>query len=397
MKIERISTTLVFANWRNWVFVQVYTDAGMIGLGEATLRSREHAVAGAVEDMARVLVGEDPFEIHSHWQTLYRDFHNRGGVVLMTAIASLEIALWDILGQAAGLPVYQLLGGRLRSAVRAYGNGWFEVARTPHELPQLARQAADQGFTALKWNPFAGAADGWMLPRDARRAVREVAEVRQAVGEDVDLLLEAHGLFTPAAALRMAEQLAEFRPLWLEEPIPPEDTAAMAEIRQRSPIAIAAGERLYSKYEFAPLLERRGVDIIQPDPLHCGGILETRAIAAMAETHYISFSPHNSSSPLGTAVCLQLDACIPNFLIQELPLCDVPWREEIITPPIETLQDGQLAIPDRPGLGVRLNEEVARRHPYQDPDRSALSAASTPDQERLARRLRRSQKGEHTP
>lgn len=388
MKITKIDVKMVFAYWRNWLFVQVYTDQGLVGLGEGTLRSREHAVAGAIEDMSRVLVGQDAFQIQSHWQTLYRDFHNRGGVVLMTAISALEIALWDILGQAAGLPVYQLLGGKLRQEARAYSNGWFEGARNVEELARMAQESVGLGFTALKWNPFAGAGDGWMSPPDARKAVQQVQAVRQAVGEDVELLLEAHGLFAPAMALRMAEQLAPYRPFFLEEPVPPEDCEAIAWVRQRSPVAIAAGERLYTRYEFNRLLAVRGVDIVQPDPQHCGGIFELRTIAAMAETTYTSFAPHNSSSPLGTAACLQVDACTPNFVIQELPVGDVPWRDEILEPHIETLHGGCLPIPDRPGLGVRLNEKVANQHPYQNPDLSSLAPGSTPDQEKLARKLR---------
>jgi galactonate dehydratase len=387
MQITRIKTSLVFAGWRNWTFVQVYTDTGLVGLGEGTLRSREHAVAGAIEDMSRLLVGQDPRTIQAHWQTLYRDFHNRGGVVLMVAISAIDVALWDLLGQSLGVPLYQLLGGALRRSARAYSNGWFKDARSPEDHARYAQDSVQAGFTALKWNPFYGAGDGWMTARDARQAVAVVQAVRQAVGDDVDLMLEAHGLFAPAAALRMAADLVPFRPLWIEEPVPPEDIGATAFVHQRCPLPVATGERLYSKFEFAPLIEARGADILQPDVTHCGGFLEARTIAAMAEVHQMALAPHNSGSPVCTAASLQLDACLPNFLIQELPVDDVPWRAELVEPPIETLVGGDLTIPDRPGLGVALNERVAARHPYQDPDQAMLASGPTPESERLARRL----------
>lgn len=386
MKIIKIDTSLVFAHWRNWTFVQIYTDSGLVGLGEATLRSREHAVVSAIEEMSRVLIGQDPFQIQAHWQSLYRDFHNRGGPVLMTAISGIEIALWDVLGQELGVPIYQLFGGKLREHVWAYANGWFEEATSPDELAEKAKQAVGLGFTALKWNPFSGA-DGWMSAENISLAVERVRRVREAVGEQVELLIETHGLLYPAMALQMATRLAPYHPLFMEEPVPLEDIKAMASVHQRSPIPIAAGERLHTRFQFADLLEARAVDIIQPDVIHTGGFFEMRAIAAMAEARYVSFAPHNSSSPVGTAASLQMDACTPNFLIQELPVCDVPWRDEIVEPSTENIVEGNLILPSSAGLGVRLNERVVRKHPYQNPDQAALSPGATPDTERLAKKL----------
>ncbi len=388
MKIVDIKTTLVFANWRNWTFVQIYTDQGIVGLGEATLRSREHAVVGAIEDMARYLIGQDPLTIQAHFQTLYKDFHHRGGSILMTAISGIEIALWDILGQSLNVPIYQLLGGAMRDRIWAYANGWFEGVTDEDQLVACAQETVAQGFTALKWNPFHGAS-GWMSPADFRKAMRQIALIREAVGEDVELILEAHGLFTPAMAIRVANEVQPYHPFWLEEPIPPEDIQAMAHVRQQAPIPIASGERLYSKYEYANLIEQRAVDILQPDVQHAGGILELLHIAAMGETHYMSIAPHNSSSPVGTAASLHIDACMPNFTIQELPLGDVPWRAEIVEPDIEQVREGYFSLPTQPGLGVRLNEAVAKKHPYQDPDTSALGAAVTPESQQLGMKLRK--------
>ncbi|MCX8063165.1 MAG: mandelate racemase/muconate lactonizing enzyme family protein [Anaerolineales bacterium] len=387
MKISRISTALVDANWRNFTFVQIYTDAGLVGLGEATIRSREHAVVGAIEDMSRVLIGQDPFQIQAHWQTLYQAFHKRGGVILMAAISAIEIALWDILGQALSVPLYQLLGGKMRDRVRVYNNGWFEGLQGLEALTQAAQQAVQAGFTALKWNPFHGA-HGWLSPAQRRRVLEEVDAIRQAVGEDVDLMLEAHGLFTPAAAVRIANDLAAYQPFWLEEPVPPEDEKAMAFVRQRSPIPIAAGERVYGKYEFARLIEARAVDIVQPDITYAGGIFETRLIAAQAEARYLGFAPHNSGSPVSTAVALHLAACTPNFVILELPTNDVPWRAELVEPVIEAPSQGHLPLLESPGLGVTLNEKTAQQHPYQNPDRAYFSAVVTPEMEQLKERLK---------
>ncbi len=388
MKITDIKTTLVFANWRNWTFIQVFTDQGIVGLGEATLRSREHAVVGAIEDMARYLIGQDPRTLQAHVQTLYKDFHHRGGSILMTAISGIEIALWDILGQFLNAPIHQLLGGAIREEVWTYANGWFEGVTDEDRLAQRAQEAVSQGFTALKWNPFSGA-NGWMPPAQLGKAIHQIALIREAVGPDVELILEAHGLFTPAMALRVAHEVQPYQPFWLEEPVPPEDKQAMAYVRQHSPIPIASGERLYSKYEFADLIEQRAVDILQPDVQHAGGIFELITIAAMGETRYMGFAPHNSSSPLGTAASLHVDACVPNFTIQELPVGDVPWRGEILEPNIEQIVNGDLPIPNQPGLGVRLNEAVAKKYPYRDPDLSALDAAVTPESQQLGMKLRK--------
>ncbi|MFN3308471.1 MAG: galactonate dehydratase [Anaerolineales bacterium] len=387
MKITHISTTLVDANWRNFTFVQVFTDVGLVGLGEATIRSREHAVVGAIEDMSRVLVGQDPFQIQAHWQTLYQAFHKRGGVILMAALSGIEIALWDVLGQALGVPIYQLLGGKVRERVRVYNNGWFERLQGLDALTQAAQQAVQAGFSALKWNPFHGAS-GWLSAAQRRKTIEEVEAIRQAVGEEVDLMLEAHGLFTPAAAVQVANDLAPYQPFWLEEPVPPEDETAMAFVRQHSAIPIASGERLYGKYEFARLVEARAVDIIQPDITYAGGIFETRLIAALAEARYLGFAPHNSGSPVSTAAALHLAACTPNFLILELPNNDVPWRAELVEPVIENPSEGHLPLLERPGLGVKLNEKVAQQHPYQNPDRAYLSEVVTPDMEQLRARLK---------
>jgi galactonate dehydratase len=282
----------------------------------------------------------------------------------MSALSGLEIALWDILGQALGVPIYQLLGGPCQEHLRCYANGWFGDAQTPDELARRAVDAGDRGFTALKWNPFHGV-HGQLSARQMREVATQVWAVRKAVGDDVDLLIECHGLLNPQSALYAARELAPCRIFWLEEPVSPESTRAMARVHRLSPIPIATGERLFTRFGFVDLLEREAADVIQPDVTHAGGILETRKIAAMAEAHFVSVAPHNSNSPVATAASLHVDACLPNFLIQELPTDDVPWRDEILLEPFESVRDGALALPAQPGLGVRLNEKVVAAHPYQ--------------------------------
>ncbi len=371
MKVTRIESRVVFGGWRNWVFVLVRTDAGLTGCGEATIRSREQAVVGAIADMARYLEGRDPLRIEEHWQALYRGFHWRGGPILLSALSGIEQALWDILGQSVGLPVHALLGGACRERIRAYANGWFGDATTPDEFARRAADTVASGWTALKWNPFHGA-DRW-LERDLfRRSIDCIRAVREAVGEGVDLLIETHGLFEAAGALRVCAALEPFDVLFVEEPLPPENAADLAALKRQVRVPIAAGERCYTKFGFASLLEERAVDVIQPDVCHAGGILELKKIAAMAEAHYVGVAPHNSGGPVGTAASLHVDAGAPNFLIQECDPWDVPWRSELVREPVERLVDGYFAVPAAAGLGVTLDEAVAAAHPYQPVDEAAF-------------------------
>ena len=268
------------------------------------------------------------------------------------------------------------------SGDRCYANGWFVDARTPDEFARRAAEAVARGFTALKWNPFHGV-HGWISAGQLRAVVEEVQAVREAVGDSVDLLIECHGLLDPRSAVLVAHELEPYRLFWLEEPVPPENVKAMADVRQRSPIPIATGERLFTKFGFVELLERQAADVIQPDVTHAGGILETRKIAAMAEAHFVSVAPHNSNSPVATAATLHLDACLGNFLIQELPTDEVPWRDELLLEPVEGVEGGALSLPVRPGLGVRLNERIAAAHPYQPAD---VPPVVTPEMERLAKK-----------
>ena len=363
MKITDIRTFIVDCFRTNWVFVKVYTDQGLEGLGEGTLEYKEQALAGAVEDLRRYLIGRNPLDIELHVHQMYRDAYWRGGAVLMSAISAVEMALWDILGKHLQVPVYQLLGGKVHDQVKIYVNGWFAGAKEPEEFAEKARQTVALGVKAMKWDPF-GKAYLDISNADLKKAICCIAAVREAVGDEVDLLIEGHGRFNVPAGIRIAQEIAPYKPMFFEEPVPPDNLDALLEVRQKSPVAIAAGERLYGRRSFKELFEKRAADYIQPDISHAGGIMECRKIAAMAEAYYIPFAPHNPSGPVANAATLQLAACTPNFHILEIMISDVPWRKAITNEDLD-YRDGMIAIPDKPGLGLELNEAACAEHPYQ--------------------------------
>jgi galactonate dehydratase len=368
VKIVDVRTHLTFGVWRNFVFVEIETDEGLTGLGEATLEGKAQTIAAAVADLSRYLVGKDPRRIEEHAYAMYRNAFWRGGPVLNSAISGVEQALWDIKGQALGAPVYELLGGPCRERVKAYANGWFAGARTPEEYAERAAWATSQGFRALKWDPF-GRSDLFIDRETANQAVECVQAVRAAVGPDVELLIEVHGRLSPANAIRLAHRLEPYDIGFYEEPVPPENIAAMEKVARAVNVPIATGERLFTVFGFRELLERQVADIIQPDPCHTGGISGLKKIAGMAEAYYVAVAPHNPNGPVATAVCLQLAACLPNFLFLETPLdLGAPWRKELLTEPLETFVDGYYELPTKPGLGIQLNMDVVKAHPYQPVD-----------------------------
>lgn len=362
MRITEIKSFVVDCYRTNWVFVQVLTDEGLHGVGESTLEYHEHALVGAIGDLAAGLIGKDPLRIEEHFFHLVRDSYWRMGPVLFSAISGIEMALWDIAGKALGVPVYRLLGGKMRDSIRLYANGWFAGAKLPAEFAAKAAEAAARGITALKWDPF-GSAYMTMSNVEIDSAVACVAAVREAVGVSVDLLIEAHGRFNVSTAIEIARELEPFRPMFFEEPLPPENIDQLAEVRAKSPVPIAAGERAYSKHAFKELLEHRAVDFVQPDVSHGGGIMELKKIAAMAEAYYVPFAPHNPSGPIAAAATLQLAACVPNFFILEIMITDVSWRRSLTSEKL-VYESGSIVIPDRPGLGIDLVEAELHKHPY---------------------------------
>ena len=366
MKITALKTFICHAYRTNWVFVKVLTDEGLHGVGEATLEYRELTVAQAIRELERTLIGLDPHNIEAIWHQLYRDAYWRGGPVLMSALSGVEMALWDIKGKALGVPVWQLLGGKVRDAVPCYANGWFAPARTPDEFAEKARQAAAAGFRGLKWDPF-GSAYLTIDKRGLRDALRCIEAVVAAVGPEIDVLIEGHWRFNVPTAVRIAHALEDYDIHWFEEPVPPDNLEALAEVKRRSRVPIAAGERLYSRWDYQRFFSLRCADYAQPDVSHVGGIMEVKKIAAQAEANHLAICPHNPSGPVANAASLQLAACIPNFTVLETMSADVPYRSPLSTERI-VFADGCMKIPDGPGLGIDLHEEAIAAHPYEPRD-----------------------------
>ena len=362
MKITAQKVFVANVSRTNFVFVKLYTDEGLEGVGEATLEWKTKTAVSALEELERVLIGRDPFAVDAIVEQLHRDSYWRTGAVFRTALGAIEAALLDIKGKALGVPVFELLGGRYRDRVECYANHWFFGAVTPEQYAQKAREAIAMGYRALKWDPF-DVADLEMNGRQRRQTIDIVAAVRDAVGPDIDLMLDVHGRLNVPTAIAMCRELARFNLRWIEEPTPPESIDALAEVRAASPVPIAAGERWYEPSRFLEALTKKAVDVLQPDVSHAGGLGETKRIAHMAHYHLIPVAPHNPVGPVMNAMTLHMSVAIPNFSVFETVSIDVPWRKELVH---ETLQfeDGAILAPTAPGLGVELNEEACARYPY---------------------------------
>jgi len=377
-----VDVFLIGAAWRNYIFVKIQTDDGVVGWGEATLGWKETAVRELIRDYGRrYVVGQDPFDIESLWFKLYQVEHNTGPV-MYSAMAGIEMALWDIVGQACGQPVYNLVGGKVRNKVKAYANGWYTSTNDLNDLSEKAREVKARGYKALKFDPF-GPGGREISRAELKQAGVTVETVRQAVGEDVDILLEFHGRFSPIMALEAIRAMVPYNPTWCEEPIPAHNQVSMAQVTASSPLRVATGEHTYSRYGFLDLLEHKAAHVIQPDITYAGGFLETKKIAAMAEAYYVSVAPHNCDGPLKTIAAIHLAANIPNFLILEtFQDYDVPWRADLASG-IPQVVDGYLEVPSKPGWGIEVNESVIAAHP-EDPD-AKLNMFSSDWEERMCR------------
>ena len=364
VRLADFKTFLVHDGYRTFVFLKLYTDDGLTGVGEGSTEWNELAVEAAIRQMCGRLRGADPFQTEALWEQLYRDSYWRNDLIINSAISAIDQACWDLKGKKLGVPVYALLGGLRRERLRAYANAWYWGCTTPDDFARAATQVVAEGFTALKWDPF-GAADMTLSAAAMRAAVDNVAAVRAAVGPDVDLCIEVHGRLAPAWAIEMARRLKPFDPFFYEEPVPPENFDALATVARAIEIPVATGERLTTKFLFRELLVRQAADIIQPDLCHAGGLTEVKKIAAMAEASYVRVAPHNATGPVGTAAAVQLDACIPNFLIQEYFVTQASWIDEVVQGAPRAVR-GEIAVPDRPGLGVELDEAAALAHPFKE-------------------------------
>ena len=359
LKVTEVIPHVLFAGRTNLVFVEVRTDAGIVGLGEASLEGKTEAVVGAINDVKEYLIGQDPTRIEHHWQTIYRHSFWRGGVVIGSAISGIEQALWDILGKALGVPVYELLGGRVRDRVRLYANG--PRGDTPEAVAESCARLVEAGWGALKLAPF-DAVPGVAGRPELVAARRQMGLIRDAVGPDIDILIDCHGRLSPTSAIQMADALEEFDIFFFEEPVLPEDPRAMAEVAASISIPVATGERLFTKWGFRDILEVGAAAVLQPDLAHCGGIWEGRKIAAAAEVSYVAVAPHNPYSWLLTMTSLQLDFATPNFLIQEFLVDHPPAVERLFTERFTWLPGGWVEPPTAPGLGVELDWDAVRAH-----------------------------------
>lgn len=359
MKITNLETIPVYGGGRDWVFVRVHTDEGLIGTGEGTLEGRARTIVTAVEELKDWVVGQDPLRIEHLWQIMYRHAFYRGGPVMNSAISGVEQACWDIFGKSAGLPVHQLLGGRVRDKIRVYANG--PRGETPEEIAESARAIVADGYTAMKLVPF-----GAVKPLDGiatvRRAAKVMEAVRDAVGPDIDLAVDAHGRLSPTMAIQIAHAIRDYGVYFYEEPCLPENAATMATVARECGIPVATGERLFTAWGFRDVLEKQAAAVLQPDLAHCGGLLQGRKIAAMAEVYYAGFAPHNPLSPVNMRASLHLDAVAPNFVIQEWVWDDPAWRNEILLNPVKVV-NGWVDVPMEPGLGTDLDLDVCRAHP----------------------------------
>ena len=367
VKITGFDIHKVSLRWRDLMFLEVHTDAGITGLGEATLESRTDIAEAALRWLEPEYVGLDPAGPEKHWnRSYYLSTRWRNGPALMTALSAVDQALWDIEGKRLGLPLHRLLGGALQDSLRVYFTHWDasieRSKRGPESMAELAARTLEQGWTAVKYTLGQG---DFELQRIDRR-VAELAAVRKVFGSKADIGLECADTFSVRSAIEMANAIAPYRPLFLEEPVVRENPAALGEVAAKSPVPIASGEGLFSRFEFKQLLDAKGASIIQPDVMHAGGVTELRKIANMAEAYGAEVAPHQCSGPIGHLASLATMSVCRNFLIHEWEAADDELYREITEGTYPTQKNGVVRLPDAPGIGVRVNfAEFKRRCPYK--------------------------------
>lgn len=345
IRITRLETLMVQPRW---LFLKIHTDVGIVGLGEPIIEGRAETVSTAIREIEPYLKGKDPRRVVHHWQAIYRHAFYRGGPILTSALSGIDMALWDIKGKALGVPVYELLGGPTRDRIRVYAH-----ARTPEQL----RKARARGFTAFKTNPAKRRPSRYVeTPAEIHYAAEKFAELRRAGGDDVDIAIDFHGAISPATAKLLIKAIEPYQPMFVEEPCQAQNHDVMAEIARGTHLPIATGERVFTKWGFREVLEKRAATILQPDLCHAGGITEVRLIAGMAEAYYAAIAPHNPLGPISLAAGVQIAASIPNFLCQE----QVSLGDGYLKKPF-TIRDGYLDLPHGPGLGIELDDDAVAR------------------------------------
>lgn len=363
MKISDLSTHVLGTPWRDLTYVVLTTDEGLVGVGETRMINHTEALRGYLaEATTNHVLGSDPFDIESLVQRMKFGDYGRSGEIVMSGIACVEMACWDIVGKALGQPVWRLLGGKVRDKVKAYANGWYTVERTAEEFHGAAGRVVERGYDALKLDPF-GPGRAELDPPETRRSIELIEAVRDAIGPDRELMLEMHGRFAPHEALRLASLAAPFQPAWIEEPVPPANLRSLARVAARVDLPVATGERIHDRTEFRELFELQAADIIQPDIGHLGGILETRKLASTAETHDVLVAPHNVAGQVLTAANLHLAACTPNFKVQEYFNDFADEHVKHAAPGLPEVVDGWFELPNAPGLGVELDLDFIAEHP----------------------------------
>ena len=364
MEITDIEPLVVHVNHRgDWVFVRIHTDEGLTGLGEASHSGNDALLLMVLEQLKKHLVGEDPLKIEAIWNRFRR---SDGGRVGHTALSAIEQALWDIMGQHLGVPIRTLFGGEVRERLRLYANVNRHVTdRSPEGFARAARQAADEGFTAVKLAPFDELRNRDHIrtgPRAAwRPGVERVRAVRRAIGEDVELAVDCHGRMEASEAIIVAEALTDCDLFWYEEPIPHTFVDELARVTAAVPMPTASAESVFALEGFRPFLTQPVVDVIMPDVKHDGGLLETKRIAGAARMSQVLVAPHNPAGPVSTAATAQVMSTVTHFLILEYAWGEVDWRADLLEPP-ERIEEGYLMLPEGPGLGHRLNHDALKRH-----------------------------------
>lgn len=365
MKIIDIKTFFYFSYWRNLIFVRVDTDEGITGVGEATIRNKELAVRDAVENhIAPHLIGTSPFEVEAMFNKFFTRDAWRNGAVFNSAISGIEMALWDIIGKKLSVPIYNLLGGKVRDKVRLYANGWFRGCRTCEEFAKRAVETVALGFSALKWDPLKVAPTGCSEREAVKQAIGCVEAVRQSVGIEIDLCIELHGNLSYDGAVSFARQVVPYEPLFIEEPMHPDDKSGYRKLAAKSDVAVAAGERAFTRFAYKDIFEAGNLTVIQPDISHMGGIYETKKTSAMAEAYYMKVAPHNSNGPVATMANVMLDATLPNFLIQEFMFENIQLNSELLSGPFR-IQDGCILLEEKPGLGITVNFDAIAKGEYR--------------------------------
>ena len=344
----------------NWTFVKIETDAGVHGIGEASLQFKDEGLKAELEDFKKFLLGKDPLRIEYLWTAMYRRVSWAGGPVTTSAISAIDQALWDIKGKVAGMPVYELLGGKYHDSIKLYANGWPRPDDSPEGFAAGAKAVVEAGYKALKLYPFNGAQIA--TPERIQLGVDRVRAVREAVGDGIEVAVDIRGQLNPWSARRVAKELEPFNLAWMEEPIPWDNAATMIEFARSVNVPVSTGEQLYTRAGFREILESNTIGIIQPDICHAGGMTEMKKLAAYAETYYVTLAPHNSNGPISTIASLQLLTCIHNGLMQEIFLNMIGRFNEVLTVPMN-IQDGQCILSDGPGWGVDLREEVVENYP----------------------------------